>query len=252
LVFIKEESRYYRWLFIFGIVLVIISILLYTAHYFIFRDLHHIFIFLVKDLAFLPIKVLLITIIVHHLLNRREKQLRLEKMNMLISAFFSEVGTIILKKFSASDPNNQEIKNIIFSYSWDEKKLPGVNREMQKYDPEIDMDKIDLEDLKSFLMEKHDFILRQFENPYLLEHEYFSELLRAVSHLAEELLHRENLEEITKTDSDHLVKDIERVYILLIREWFAYMCHLNKNYPYLFSLALRLNPFDKDSSAEVT
>jgi hypothetical protein len=38
--------------------------------------------------------------------------------------------------------------------------------------------------------------------------------------------------------------DVQRGYVLLIKEWLAYMAHLQTRYPYLFSLALRTNPFD--------
>jgi hypothetical protein len=39
---------------------------------------------------------------------------------------------------------------------------------------------------------------------------------------------------------------------LLISQWVDYMKHLKKNYPYLFSLAIRINPFNPDASAVVT
>jgi hypothetical protein len=35
-------------------------------------------------------------------------------------------------------------------------------------------------------------------------------------------------------------------------EWLDYMRYLKKDYPYLFSLALRLNPFDEDALVAVT
>ena len=89
-----------------------------------------------------------------------------------------------------------------------------------------------------------------FENPNLLEHESFAELLWAVSHLSEELDHRQNLGNLTQTDSKHLAGDIERAYRLLMREWLSYMEHLKKEYPYLFSLAVRTNPFDPEASVE--
>jgi hypothetical protein len=41
------------------------------------------------------------------------------------------------------------------------------------------------------------------------------------------------------------------VYELLAAQWLAYMKHLRDNYPYLFSLAIRTNPFDPDASPEV-
>ena len=38
---------------------------------------------------------------------------------------------------------------------------------------------------------------------------------------------------------------------MLIIEWLAYMKHLKESYPYLFSLAVRTNPFDPAASPEV-
>jgi hypothetical protein len=86
------------------------------------------------------------------------------------------------------------------------------------------------------------------ENPTLLEHESFTELLRSVFHLTEELANREALTQLPDTDYQHLAGDIKRAYILLVHQWFDYMKHLKDNYPYLFSLAMRANPFDRDAS----
>jgi len=49
----------------------------------------------------------------------------------------------------------------------------------------------------------------------------------------------------------HLASDIKRAHHLLVREWLAHMEHLKNEYPYLFSLAVRTNPFDPNASAEV-
>jgi hypothetical protein len=84
-----------------------------------------------------------------------------------------------------------------------------------------------------------------------LEHESFTELLWAVFHLAEELSHRSMIKDLPDTDYVHLNGDIKRVYQLLVREWLSHMEHLKQVYPYLFSLAVRTNPFDPEASAEV-
>ncbi len=52
-------------------------------------------------------------------------------------------------------------------------------------------------------------------------------------------------------DYQHLKVDAERVYNLLIFEWLEYMEHLMNNYPYLFSLAMRTNPFDPEATVEI-
>ncbi len=85
----------------------------------------------------------------------------------------------------------------------------------------------------------------------MLEHETFTELLRAVFHLKEELLNRGELKGLPGSDLEHLEGDVKRAYSLLVYEWIAYMEYLKINYPYLFSLSMRTNPFDREASAVV-
>jgi len=84
-----------------------------------------------------------------------------------------------------------------------------------------------------------------------LEHESFTDQLWAVFHLTEELAYRSRLDDLPESDCAHINGDIKRVYLSLIIEWLAYLKHLKSDYPYLFSLALRLNPFDPLSTVEV-
>ena len=98
------------------------------------------------------------------------------------------------------------------------------------------------------MKEKTDILLRMFENPILVENEAFTNLLRATLHLREELTLRESLHELPDTDIAHLANDAKRVYRLLANRWLVYVRYLHKAYPYLFSLALRTNPFDESCS----
>lgn len=122
---------------------------------------------------------------------------------------------------------------------------------LKRHTHEIDINKGDIGDLKRFLVEKRQFLLNLLENPNLLEHETFTNLLWAVFHLTEELDHRTDLKGLPGSDYQHLAGDLKRVYCLLIAEWLAYMKHLKSEYPYLFSLALRTNPFDANATVEV-
>ena len=115
----------------------------------------------------------------------------------------------------------------------------------------VDQKNGNLEDLQRFLIGKRNFLLGLLENPNLLEHESFTELLWAVFHLTDELAHRKNLKQIPDTDYEHLSGDMKRAYVLLIFEWLAYIKHLKSDYPYLFSLAIRTNPFDPNASPEI-
>ena len=70
----------------------------------------------------------------------------------------------------------------------------------------------------------------------------------SVFHLTDELLQREDFALLPAADLQHLAQDLRRALQLLVLEWLAYMRHLKHAYPYLFSLAMRTNPFDADAS----
>jgi hypothetical protein len=239
----------FRWQILLASFLIFLSAVFYFLHYVIFHDAHHIFIYLVGDIAFVPIEVLLVTVIIHRLLSAREQNARMEKLNMVIGAFFSEVGTRLLTYFSDWDPKLDKIrKDLMVTSDWTHQEFLDVSKRLKKFDYGIDIDKVDLPSLRKFLREKIDFLLRLLENPTLLEHESFTELLWAVFHLAEELAARDNVKKLPDTDHQHLAGDIKRVYVLLVYQWLNYMGHLKDNFPYLFSLAMRINPFDQEAS----
>jgi len=238
-----------RWQMLLGMALILLSIFIYLIHYAIFRDPHHIYIYLLGDIAFVPVEVLLVTIIIHQLLSEREKKSRLEKLNMVIGSFFSEVGTSLLTYFSDYDPKLDTIRqHLVVTNDWSEREFADVSKYLKVYDYSVDIHRVDLAGLRSFLIAKREFLLRLLENPTLLEHEVFTDLLRAVFHLTEELERRGDVSRLPDTDYVHLAGDIKRAYTLLVQEWLDYVKYLKINYPYLFSLAMRTNPFDQTAS----
>jgi len=237
---------------VFGLLLILLSVFFYALHYAIFRDAHHIFLYMVGDIAFVFIEVLMVTLIIHQILGEREKRSLLKKLHMVIGAFFSEVGTSLLKFFDAFDRGAYKLnKDLIVGNDWSPEHFALIGEQLRRHQYEIDPRAGDLAALREFLVDRRSFLLRLLENPNLLEHERFTELLWAVFHLAEELSHRTGVEGLPETDYKHLAGDIQRAYKLLVREWLSHMEHLKCHYPYLFSLALRTNPFDPDASPQV-
>ena len=60
-----------NWQIVLGLSLIALSAFIYLIHYAIFGDAHHIFIYMVGDIAFVPIEVLMVTLIIHRLLTER-------------------------------------------------------------------------------------------------------------------------------------------------------------------------------------
>ncbi|MGB9937205.1 MAG: hypothetical protein ACPK7O_05745 [Methanobacterium sp.] len=245
------------WRVKLGGILILLSSVLYLSNYFIFHNAHELeFLFLI-DMAYIPLEVLFVILIVEWAISEREKQNLLQKLNMVIGSFFSEVGTDLLKGISDFDPDTNKIREkLIITDNWREEDFTEAIKVISEFDYTLNIGKDNpdsikyLEELKSFLIQKRDFMLRLLDNPNLLEHDTFTDLLWAVFHITEELENRDDLRNLPQVDYAHLANDVERAYSLIINEWLQYMEHLKENYPYLFSLAIRTNPFDPDAEVE--
>jgi len=247
-------KKHINWMLSISLILIIASALTYTIHYFIFRDLHHIFIYMIGDFGFLFLDVLLVILLIERLLSRREKRSIMNKLNMVIGTFLSEVGLELLRKFSNFVINSQNLeRQLEFSPDWEKKDFKKAMVTVQNFPYEIKIDKSSLLEIREFLLSKRPFLMRLLENPNLLEHERFTDLLWAVFHLTEELVFRgELLEDLPDTDYEHLNIDLRRAYSKLTIEWLSYTAHLKENYPFLYSLAARVNPMNPKASPVVS
>ena len=186
---------------------------------------------------------------IEYMIDTRERRQRLEKMNMIIGVFYSDVGTKLLKKFSGIDPEIERIRSaLVVSDNWSPADFTKAHARLKEHSFQIDSRAISLEELHTFLSQRQGVMLALLENPQIYEHDRFTDLLHAVFHLSEELNARERLTDLPTTDYNHLSVDLTRVYGQLVIEWLEYMHHLKKKYPYLFSLSMRLNPFDVNAS----
>jgi voltage-gated potassium channel len=189
---------------------------------------------------------------VEFILDQRERGKRMAKLNMIIGIFFSEVGTRLLRKFSPHDPGIEKIRAaLLVSNTWSDEDFKKAHALLKDHSFQLDSRSLPLEELHGFLSHHKGFMLALLENPQLYEHDRFTDLMHAVFHLAEELISRERLVDLPQNDYNHLSGDLTRVYSQLVAEWLTYMQHLKKHYPYLFSLAMRTNPFDAHASAIV-
>src|SRR4030067_3729054 len=141
-----------KWQIILGIILAVLSGVLYIIHFFIFRDSSHIFIYLLGDVAFLPVEVLFVTLIIDRVLSFREKRSLLKKLNMVMGAFFSEVGLKLLFYFSTFDLNTENIRNNLSDIDkWSEKDFNKIKLLTEKFKYSINAKAGDLYSLKNFL-----------------------------------------------------------------------------------------------------
>ncbi|HXE98503.1 MAG TPA: hypothetical protein VN642_19020 [Dongiaceae bacterium] len=223
--------------------LISVSLILYGMDYILLGSAKELTIWFLGNLAFLPVYVIIVTLMIERVLKEREREAVMRKLNMVIGVFFSEVGNRLLKELSEYVVSCDDLKgHLLINGTWDEQKFSMTLDYLRKRDIKIESSHCEIPGLKKFLVEKRGFLVSLLENQNLLEHEEFTDLLWAVFHLVEELEARDTFENTPQSDTDHINGDIKRVYGHLSREWVMYMQHLKNDYPYLFSLAVRLNP----------
>jgi hypothetical protein len=240
------------WKITLGALLVALSIGLYALQVFLFGRTADTLFYLLQDLAFLPISVLLVTLIVSQVLISRERRTLLRKLNMVIGSFFSEIGGGLLRTLTGFTDRADGLRaECRVDGSWTVPRYAQARKAAGAMEYGIDARRGDLPALSDLLRGHRSFLLVLLENPNLLEHESFTDLLWATFHLTEELIARADLHSLPPSDLDHLSGDMKRAYGRLIVEWLSYMEHLQRDYPYLFSLAARLNPMDPNARPEV-
>jgi len=232
-----------HWKLIAALIMVALSGAVYYLHYLIFHDAHHIFIYLVGDVAFVFLEVLLVSIIIHQVLNEWEKKSHLKKLNMVVEVFFSECGKPLLADLAAYDQNLARMRpHLTCSETECAFEFKAAARALRDYRPDIDLTTLNLVRLEHVLRDRRPFLVNLLQNPTLLEHESFTETLMAVFHLTEELAARD-LDHLSPEDLAHTKGDIERAYMRLMAQWISYMDYIQQHYPYFFVFAARTNPF---------
>ena len=232
--------------------LALLSCVIYAADYLIVGTVRDIASSFLGNLAFLPLYVIFVTLMIEQVLRERERQLIMRKLNMVIGVFFSEVGNGLLKELSSYVVFCDKLrKELHVTTQWQDADFQRAENYLTSHELKIDCSGCDKQQLKEFLVAKRSFLVGLLENQNLLEHEQFTDLLWAVFHLVEELEARPSFDAMPKSDIEHINGDIKRAFGYLSREWVVYMKHLKHDYPYLFSLAVRLNPMLEQTDPQV-
>lgn len=241
-----------KWTIIIVSGLVLLSLIFYGLDFSLFHDGTNEFIWFLRTLSFMPIEVLLVTLVIQKIIDERDRQNKMQKLNMVIGLFFSEVGRELLARVipvdSARDEKKQRLR---MDASWTEADFQRAILESEKEGKELLVSRTFFIQLKEFLSHRRDFMVKLLENSSLLEHESFSELLTYIFHLIEELDMRPELEKICEKDLAHLEGDLRRSYGKLLTEWLRYLSHQKKEYPYLYSFSVRTNPFEDELHVEI-
>ena len=186
------------------------------------------------------------------MLSRHEHRARHRKLHLIIGVYFSEVGTRLLAICAQADPSLARFReHLAIGSHWTEDDFQQAGKGIRPHVFTVDETRVDLAGLHDFLASQRQSLVALLRNPITLEQENFTGHLQAVFHLTEELSARDDLRNIPPLDREHLCGDLNRAYNSLVRQWLPYMAYLRQNYPYLYSLSVRTNPFNPEASATV-
>jgi voltage-gated potassium channel len=182
------------------------------------------------------------------LIERRTERQRSNRLNMLVELFFSEVGSDLLRVFSNADPGFDSLhSDFKFDAGSADASLAKFRKTLTGHPFSISPERLQLEPLKTLLEGKADLLVRLLENPNLIENESITELLRATFHLRQELKSRVDFSILPHSDLQHLAFDAKRAYVSAAAQWMNHADYLKVNYPYLFSISMRMNPFSEST-----
>lgn len=227
-----KKSKYY---FIISIILILLSSILYLIHYLVFGQALNTAYYSLMNLCFIPINSLIVTILLEKLIEYKNHQDRIEKLNMLISIFFTEMGSSLMHLIIDTDENT---KNLVNSFD----DIEGLKQSVRNHKFNVDMSKLDLCSIKSILVNNNSLLINLISNESIHQHEIFTDLLMSIIHLRDEIVFVEN-NKFKKIDICHLKNDILRVYKNISIQWVYYIEYLYKYYPFLYDNAIRVNPF---------
>ena len=246
------------WKIKFSILMIVLIIIIYGSNYLVLGDAEHIISYIWTHLGFIPVDILIVAFLLDEIIERKEKEAMMEKLDMIMSTFFSEIGNDLISTLSSVNKYKADTSQLKSIKNWTDddfdEKLTLIKNADIKFEADVSIEdrKEFLSNLRTLLVSKREFIVSLINNQNLLEKEEFSLLLNAILHLDEELEHRKDLSLVTDTDFAHLNGDMQRVYNIIIHEWVYYLKYLHKNYPYMISLIIRTNPFDETASIYVT
>src|SRR5450756_1005767 len=116
--------------------LLLLSAVVYWIQALVYHDFYHASFYLIGDIAFIPVQVLLVTLVLEKVIRVRERRVIQNKLNMVIGVFFSEVGSKLIRRFMAFDRRGPELTGQMqVNADWDEKRFDQVRLAITGYEP---------------------------------------------------------------------------------------------------------------------
>ena len=125
-----------------GTILIGLSIVLHMLHFVVFKDLHHIMIFLVADIAFIPLEVFFVSIVLERIIEKRDRDQVMRKLSMLVGLFYQEIGNQLLNILVSADQMDKDINNIEVNFTWTEDEYFKLANKIKNHKYEVKREQV--------------------------------------------------------------------------------------------------------------
>lgn len=237
-------------LFFLGCGLVLSSIM-YFIHYLFFSNIYETLSSIILSIAYVPIGIIYQTYIINIILEKRDLLTSKKKINIIIGSFYYEVGIDIISILTKGDNNIEAIREYtIIKSDWVEPDFERLKVLLENHYCDLDISKIQIENIYEILDSKDEFILNLMTNVSINDCDDFNELLITMLHLRDEFQGKYYNGELKNCEANYIKKDLCKAYRYLIIQWIDYIKSLKEYYPFLYEKALKSSPFDNRSEEE--
>ncbi len=220
------------------------SALLYAIHYLIFRDLHHLAIFGLHELAFVPLEVILVTLGLDQLVEKTHREEARSKVSIIETLYFNESGGTMLRYLTSFDPDAARLRELLqVTQDWRSSDFRQAIRQLKSYPFLLDLDRIDFFGLHYHLSQRHEYYRSMLENPALTQSEAFTEMIMKIYLLWEELDGRTNLYQLPEKDRNYLAELLHEIYRELTEYWLDNVYNHSIHNRFRLHRAIESNPF---------
>ncbi len=222
------------------------SVLLYLLHYLIFRDLHHIGIFFLHELASMPLEVILVTLFFDRIIDKASEEENQSKLSIIETLFFNESGGNMLRYLTSFDPHSTQLAGILHvNMDWKATDYSNARKQLKAYSFHLDVEKVDFFGLHYHLDERHSYYRNILENPALTQSSEFTEMVMKIYLLWEELDCRTDLYNLDLQEKHYLGELLTEIYQELAEYWLDNAHnHSIHNRPRLHRL-IETSPFER-------
>ncbi len=202
------------------ILLICASVIMYAVHFLIFKNFHHIAIFFVHDIAFMPLEVILVTLFFDRIIDKAHEEENQSKLSIIETLFFNESGGHMLQYLTSFDPHSDQLAGILdVNMSWKSSDYLNARKQLKNYSFQLDVQKVDFFGLHYHLNERHAYYRNILENPALTQSSEFTELVMKIYLMWEELDCRTDLYNLDLTEKHYLGELLTEIYEELVEYW---------------------------------